>query len=646
MTAVRLALLEFLRFRGPLRVMVPVALAFVPLLYGSLYLWSNWDPYSKLDSIPVAVVDEDRPAEANGRLVDAGAQFSEQLKASDTFDFHFVDSQEAHAGLVDGRYYFTITVPPDFSSRLASAQNPDPQRAGLTVTLNDANNYLVGVLAEAAQTELQNQVNSAAHAAYARTIYGDLSEVKQQLQVASEGVHGLLDATVTAQQGSAALGDGITAARTGSDSVAKGAQNIADAGAQADAAIGRITDATASVLPSAAGTVANTTDAAARTLRAAGFGTAAVDDAAAQAAAAVDRLAAAHPELAADPAFAAVRSSVDSAASAAQNADDAVADAGASADRAASEADELRGHVGEVQQAVQGASGTFHQLTAGVGQIAHGAAQVSTGLDALQSGTRALQTGADQMHQGAQELTGVVDGAVQKIPDTDPAQVAHAADVLGSPVAISTDNLNPAGVYGRGLAPFFFAVALWVVGVLAYLFVKPLNTRALASRLNAVSVAVAGWLPVAAITAVGALILYGVVQVGLGLDPVHPWLMVGFLVLTAGAFIAIDHFLRITLGVIGEGLSLVLLIVQLTACGGLYPIETTPAPFQAVHRVIPMTYVVDGLRVLVSGGQSEVLVRSAGVLAGFLVVFLAGSVWTVRRQRMWNMERLHPQVEV
>src|SRR5699024_5400672 len=179
----------------------------------------------------------------------------------------------------------------------------------------------------------------------------------------------------------------------------------------------------------------------------------------------------------------------------------------------------------------------------------------------------------------------------------------HAADVLGSPVAISTDNLNPAGVYGRGLAPFFFAVALWVVGVLAYLFVKPLNTRALASRLNAVSVAVAGWLPVAAITAVGALILYGVVQVGLGLDPVHPWLMVGFLVLTAGAFIAIDHFLRITLGVIGEGLSLVLLIVQLTACGGLYPIETTPAPFQAVHRVIPMTYVVDGLRVLVSGGQ-------------------------------------------
>src|SRR5699024_8905162 len=158
---------------------------------------------------------------------------------------------------------------------------------------------------------------------------------------------------------------------------------------------------------------------------------------------------------------------------------------------------------------------------AGVGQIAHGAAQVSTGLDALQSGTRALQTGADQMHQGAQELTGVVDGAVQKIPDTDPAQVAHAADVLGSPVAISTDNLNPAGVYGRGLAPFFFAVALWVVGVLAYLFVKPLNTRALASRLNAVSVAVAGWLPVAAITAVGALILYGVVQVGLGLDPVH-----------------------------------------------------------------------------------------------------------------------------
>ena len=38
---------------------VPILLILVPLLYGALYLWSNWDPYGRLDKVPVAVVNSD-----------------------------------------------------------------------------------------------------------------------------------------------------------------------------------------------------------------------------------------------------------------------------------------------------------------------------------------------------------------------------------------------------------------------------------------------------------------------------------------------------------------------------------------------------------------------------------------------------------
>ncbi|WP_282204660.1 YhgE/Pip domain-containing protein [Kitasatospora fiedleri] len=100
MTAVRLAWLELRRFRGPLRRLVPLLLCLIPLLYGAMYLWANWDPYGKTDRIPVAVVDLDRPAVAEGgRPVDAGAQLVEQLKASGTFGWQFVDAGTADAGL-------------------------------------------------------------------------------------------------------------------------------------------------------------------------------------------------------------------------------------------------------------------------------------------------------------------------------------------------------------------------------------------------------------------------------------------------------------------------------------------------------------------------------------------------------------------
>ncbi|WP_263399728.1 YhgE/Pip family protein [Saccharopolyspora pogona] len=136
------------------------------------------------------------------------------------------------------------------------------------------------------------------------------------------------------------------------------------------------------------------------------------------------------------------------------------------------------------------------------------------------------------------------------------------------------------------------------------------------------------------------------VDFGLGLDPLHVWWTIGLVTLAAVAFVAIDHFLRTAFGTVGGLLSLVLLIIQLTASGGLYPMETTPVPFQAIHPFLPMSYLVDGLRVTISGGMTEHLLRDVAVLTGFLVVFLALTTLAVQRQRSWTIARLHPQIEL
>lgn len=645
MTVFRLALVEFRRFRAPMRRLVPIGLMMIPLLYGSLYLWSNWDPYGRTDQIPVAVVNQDRPAVANGQQIDAGQQFTEQLKASGVFAWHFVDADEALDGLRHGRYYFTITVPPDFSAKLASAQNPTPERASLGITMNDANNYIVGIVAQTAKTELQSQVDSAAHAAYARAIYGDLSLVKQQLQIASAGAHRLLDATVLAQQGSAALTQGVASAQAGSGAISDGVGQLAAAAEGADRAIAAITEAGAAALPTATAALANAGTAAAQSLAVVHEATGLVGQAAAQGSTALEQFSAAHPEFAGDPLLGAVRRSAQTMTDTAATAHASAADAQQAARQLTEQAGRLQADSGPFTQAVTGATAPLQALSAAARTVGGGATQVTSGLESLHAGSRTLQTGADQLNSGAADITKVIDDATAKIPETSPEQTAKAADVLGSPVGISTDNLHPAGVYGRGFAPFFFAIALWVVGLLAYLFIRPLNPRALAGRVDAFTVATAGWLPVAVIAAVGGLLLYLVVQLGLGLNPIHPLWMIGLLVLAAGAYVAIDHFLRVALGAIGEAISLALLIIQLTACGGLYPIETTPAPFRAIHPLIPMTYVVDGLRVTVSGGLTTNLVRDLLVLAGFAIAFLAATSLVVRRQRMWTLDRLHPQIE-
>ena len=66
----------------------------------------------------------------------------------------------------------------------------------------------------------------------------------------------------------------------------------------------------------------------------------------------------------------------------------------------------------------------------------------------------------------------------------------------------------------------------------------------------------------------------------------------------AGAFTAFHYLLTIAFGRIGLIASLLLLAIQLTATGGLYPIELVASPFRALSPYLPLTYGVAGFFLL------------------------------------------------
>ena len=95
---VKLAGYELRRFKGPLPIIALLFLLLIPSLYGALYLWSSWDPYGKLDQVPVAVVNEDVPATGpDGQTIDAGDRLVAELQDDPIFDWQFVDATTAAA---------------------------------------------------------------------------------------------------------------------------------------------------------------------------------------------------------------------------------------------------------------------------------------------------------------------------------------------------------------------------------------------------------------------------------------------------------------------------------------------------------------------------------------------------------------------
>ena len=582
----------------------------------------------------------------NHQRVAAGELFVDELKKDRIFDWHFVSDAEARQGMADTRYYFAISVPKDFSTKLASGATGTPQRAGMLITLDDANGYIVGKMAETVQSELQNKISAAAVSAYFQSVFGNLQQLRDGITKAASGAGSLRDGLAGAQQGSGSLVTGLTQLKGGADTLAPGAQRVSDGVGQIASVFVPLATAISNAIPSITQTAATAANAAAGLAGTSAQAAGIVNGDAQSVQNAVTQLGQSHPELQNDPAYQQLKTLTGQAAALTGQASAQADQLRTSTAQVASAANTLNADAPQLQAQVNGASSQVRQLADGAKQVASGAQQLDTGLGTALGGATQLNSGIGTLHGGAVQLASGLANAENELPVLSPQQQKDNAATLASPVDVAVTNLHPAVTYGRGLTPFFFSIALWVFGITGFLILRPISHRALASRARTFTVALAGWLPPVVACVLGGLLLYVVVDLGLGLDPVHPWEMAGLLVLAAAAFTSIAHFLRLMLGGVASAILLILLLLQLTTCAGTYPYETLPTVFRVLHPILPMSYLVDGMRVAIVGGNGAHLALDVLVLAAFGLVAFALGVFATWRRREWAIKDLKPELAI
>ena len=106
------------------------------------------------------------------------------------------------------------------------------------------------------------------------------------------------------------------------------------------------------------------------------------------------------------------------------------------------------------------------------------------------------------------------------------------------------------------------------------------------------------------------------------------------------------QFLMAAFGFPGKFIAIILLMLQLTSSAGTFPIEQTPAFFQAINPFMPMTYVVTGMRQIMTGFDMGTAAACAGVLAAIGVVSFAITALVARHKRTITMTDLHPILQL
>ncbi|MEY9963713.1 putative membrane protein [Streptacidiphilus sp. MAP12-16] len=297
-----------------------------------------------------------------------------------------------------------------------------------------------------------------------------------------------------------------------------------------------------------------------------------------------------------------------------------------------------------LQQGAGQAMTSADTLAGGLTTLDGGARTLAGGLYRLSDGAQQLDTGLGTLAGGSGRLAGGLHDGAGQIPDFTAAQRDARAGAMSDPVQLARNKLNPTPDYGTGFAPYFIPLALWVGAMVGYMLLRPLSNRALSANTPAWRAAFAGWLPVAGIGLLQAAALMAVLCWGLGLHLVHAAGVCGFLALTVLCFSSVTQWLNARFGPAGRLLALALLMLQLTSAGGTYPVETSPGFFGAIHPYLPMSYVVAGLRRLVSGGDLTAVWTGSAVLLAFTVGALALTTLTAHRRQLWTVGRLHPEL--
>ncbi|MCJ1681252.1 YhgE/Pip domain-containing protein [Streptomyces sp. APSN-46.1] len=696
MRSPKLAALELKRFgRGKLPRAALVALLLLPLLYGALYLWSFWDPYSRLDKVPVALVNADKGATVDGARIDAGGEITKKLRDSRTFDWREVSADEAAKGLENGTYYLSLTMPADFSEKIASSSGEDPTTGALQVRTNDSNNYVVGSISRTVFSEVRSAASTNASRGFLDKIFVSFSDLHDKTAEAADGADKLKDGADKAQKGAKDLADGLDTAKAKSGELTSGLKQLNTASGQLKTGTRDIATATQTLadkvnggadkvrpflkdskqLADSAELVADTAKVTKNHLDT--FAKKAPDAArhsrllATQSAALYTNQCVSPGVPHASPAACAEMKKIkDGAAEAAELSGDVntlVKNSGGDLEALRKQLTDLEKKARELAAKAPGLSADLEDrvakinaLNTGAHKVATGMAQLHTGLGSATKGSGALGEGVGKLGDGAHSLNGgmfkLVDGnrdladglhdGVGKIPDYDEKQRDARTEVMADPVKLANQSLHKAPNYGTGFAPYFIPLSLWVGAMVAYMLIAPLNRRALAAGASPWRVAFAGWLPVAGLGAAQVAALMSVLHWGLGLEMARPALTIAFLMLVTGCFAAIVQWLNAKFGAAGRILVLAVLMLQLTSAGGTYPVQTSPDFFNAIHPYLPMSYIVEGLRKLITGGDLAPVWQGCAVLVAFTAGALALTALAARGKQVWTMDRLHPELSL
>jgi putative membrane protein len=609
----------------------------IPAMYLLIYLSSMWDPASHTRSLRVGLVNQDKGYTYRDQMVTMGGELvSRLMRKADLGYFPLATPDKARELVKSGELAFAIIIPPDFSALALPARMADEGR--LEIYASAGNNYQTYLIAKKYAEELDAELNQA------------LNEQRWKFvltsSMASNDLFELKSALTKIQSGTQELNTGLQSVHRNSGRITQGVSQLSDE-------VNKLTTGSQQVAQSLRSMeVALPPSEDVRRLR---IG--------------AEELAVGHLEF-----------------------DKALGNLHAGSVRLYQGVDQFKQSQSSVPffstgllEAIDPLHTGLHDLREGIVKAQSGHTQLTTGSESIRDSVKTLAFGVRDLRAGLRQM-------IVKLPENAQlAQLGQSATDLASaqselehglmrisdggvflqsstqlllnrmPTQVNLIDGSPEGLahsvvselkvvsqvnhLGAAMVPNVIPVAIWLGAGIAVFLIRGRHIALLARRYSSSAKLWGKAVVPLCIVGLQSLLSMGLLTLWFGLQVDHLLAWISLILCTAISFVfVLLMFIKLT-GDLGKALAMLLLALQISASGGVVPIELSSEFFSTLSPWLPMTWVVQGLKAAMFSAYAGDWLRPL-IQTLALTVICALITMAVGRWQYCRVSRLRPMLDL
>lgn len=630
-------------FRVPTVVLFIGALMILPSAYAWVNIKSMWDPYGRTSGIRVAVSNEDEGAEIRGKKINVGNDTVKSLKNNHQLGWVFVNRKDAESGVEKGQYYAYLIIPKDFSTKLTSILELNPQKPNIKFAVNEKINAVAPKIASSGASSVTAQISQAFIKTVGNAIFSGFYKAGIELERELPSIHavekqifelekalpqieemgkkaieleGKLPEIQAKSQDIIELEQRIPDIQLAGISILKAEASLpllTDAGDKLSVLQGKLTDLqqTTDILSDV---VSNLTEIETTLKQAIDSveDTKQLDTTTNQA-----QLNQLYKQLVI------INTDIrENRKGLQQKVDDVTGGINSAADLIKTDiprveqklhkaADFVRNDLPKVEEDIRKAGILVRTKLPELVKVVHKAADLAR--NDLPGFKVKIRSAADKIRKYESSVN--INDLIQFLKH-DPQKESN---FLSSPVLLKTKRLFPIPNYGSAMTPFYTVLALWVGATLLIASLK-VDVENPENRYKSYQLYVGRLLTFltigifqAAIVALGDLYFIHTYAVD------KLWFVL-LSILISIVFVIITYSLCSLFGNVGKGLAIIFLVLQIPSSGATFPVSLTSSFFQKLNPFMPFTYAVSMLRETVGGMIKEVITKDIFSLLSFVVI--------------------------